>query len=277
MVESAAFFEHGNVEPHAGLLNQPSDDKQLFKIMKVSDFIRSVSNSYLHFQRVDSYKDFPTADAYDGEQPAKDRAVNASVTFEKAPDYSAADYYDKCRARTYACSFSLINSRLIWERYGVGDPVGKICIVFNFGKLKSVLNQTVGNVPGQSALMVGNIQCKQFFYINYGMIEYVDTSAIQTNISRLSNPIVYAYMKDKDQFSGENELRITMAALGIGNFALADNTVINFPSCMGLSFDFRRAYADGTIAYLISQNNEVACHLAQELEKLKIMVQLDGV
>lgn len=276
MVESGAFFEHGNVEPHAGLLKQPSDDQQLFKIVKVSDFIRSVSSSYLHFQRVDSYKDFPTADAYDGEQPAKDRAVNASVAFEKTPDYSAADYYDNCRARTYACSFSLINSRLIWERYGVGDPVGKICIVFNFGKLKSVLNQTVGNVPGHSVLMVGNIQCKQFFHINYGMIEYVDISAIQTNIDRLANPIVYAYMKDNDQFSGESELQITMATLGIGNFVLSDNTVINFPPSMQLSFDFRRAYANGTVAHLISQNDEVARHLARELEKLKITAKLDG-
>jgi hypothetical protein len=81
MVDATEFLVHGNVEPHAGLLKQPPQDEQLFKIMKAGDFIRSVAENYLHFQRVDSYKDFPTADSHDGEQPTRDRAVNARIFF----------------------------------------------------------------------------------------------------------------------------------------------------------------------------------------------------
>lgn len=272
MAEDTTFLEHGNVEPHGPLLRQPADGQQLFKIMRAGDLVRSVAGSYLHFQRVDSYRDFPTADARDGEQPARDRAVNAGVAFEKAPRYSAAEYYDSCRARTYACSFSLSNSPLIWERYGSDDPVGKVCVVFDFGKLRSVFNRTIGNAPGRSALMVGNLQCKQIFHINYGLIDYVDTSAVHANAELLPNPIIYSYMKDKCAFAGENELRITLATLGLGNFVLADKTIINFPPSLQLSFNFRAAYADGTITRLMCQDDNVVGFLAQELASFKILV-----
>src|SRR5262245_32625054 len=106
--------ETGNVEPHAALLRQPADDQALFKIMKVANLISSIEGSYLHFQRVDSYKDFPTADARDGEQPGADRAVNEGITFEHAPEFTAANYYDVCRSRTYACSFSTDICPLNW-------------------------------------------------------------------------------------------------------------------------------------------------------------------
>jgi hypothetical protein len=67
--------------------------------------------------------------------------------------------------------------------------------------------------------------------------------------------------------------RITLATLGLGNFALADNTIINFPPSMQLAFDFRTACADGTITCLICLDDEVARHLAQELAKFKILVK----
>jgi hypothetical protein len=272
MAKDTTFLEHGNVEPHALLLRQTPEDLQLFKIMRAGDLIRSVAGNDLHFQRVDSYRDFPTADARDGEQPTRDRAVNAGVTFEGAPHYSAADYYDSCRARTYACSFSLSNSPLIWQRYGSGDPVGKVCVIFNFGKLRSILNRTIGDAPGRSALMVGNIQCKQVFYINYGMIDYVDLLAVQANAERLPNPIIYSYIKDKDVFAGENEFRITLATLGIGNFAMANHTIINFPPSMQLSFNFAAAYAAGAITRLMCEDDDVIRHLARELVRFNIHV-----
>jgi hypothetical protein len=86
-----SFFEYGNVEPHAPLLKRPADTQELVKIMRVGDFLRSVREHYLHFQRVDSYKDFATADVHDGVQPAQDRMVNTGITFEKAPTYSVAE------------------------------------------------------------------------------------------------------------------------------------------------------------------------------------------
>jgi len=250
----ASFFEYGNVEPHAPLLNRPADTQELFKIMRVGDLLRSVREHYLHFQRVDSYKDFSTADVHDGAQPARDRTVNTGITFEKAPTYSVAQYYDTCRARTYACSFSLQNTPLIWERYGPGDPIGKVGIVFNFGKLRETLNSTVGNEPGRSALMVGGVRCKQLFYINHGLVQYVDIAEVQLNKDRLPNPIIYSYLKDRTLYSGENEFRITLATLGMGGFALADGSEIIFPPSMRLDFDFHAALGNGTIARILVEN-----------------------
>jgi hypothetical protein len=203
MVSNGDFLEWGNVEPHASMLRQPAAGQQLFKIMRLGDFVKSVAENYLHFQRVDSYKDFPTADAQDGDQPPYNRAVNSGITFEKAPHYSPAHYYDSCRGRTYASSFSLENSNLIWQRYGESDPVGKVCVRFDFARLRAVLNETIGNNPGLSALMVGDIRCKQIFFINYGLVDYLDITTVQANAERLVNPLTYVHMKDAARFAGE--------------------------------------------------------------------------
>jgi hypothetical protein len=269
-MSDTSFFEYGNVEPHAPLLKRPANTHELVKIMRVGDFLRSVREHYLHFQRVDSYKDFATADSHDGAQPARDRTVNMGIAFEKATTYSVADYYDTCRARTYACSFSLQNTPLIWERYGLGDPVGKIGAVFNFGKLRETLNSTIGNEPGRSALMVGSIRCKQVFYINHGLVEYVDIAEVQLNKDRLPNPIIYSYLKDRALFAGENEFRITLATMGMGGFALADGSEIVFPPSMRLDFDFHAAVGSGTIARILAENEQVKSHLDRELEALRI-------
>jgi hypothetical protein len=270
----AEFLEHGNVEPHAMLLSQPPDDALLYKIMKAGDFIRSIEHSYLHFQRVDRYKDFPAADARDGEQLPLDRAINESIAFASAIDYSAANYYDSCRARTYANSFSLENSPMIWARYGTGDPTGKVCLVFNFGKLRAVLNETIGTTPSRSALLVGGIQCRQIFMINYGKIKYVDVFATRATEQRLPNPIIYSYIKDAKEFGGEREMRITLSTLGIGDFALADGRKIGFPESAQIEFDFRTAMQDGTICQLICPNADLSRHLADNLAQFRIQIEM---
>jgi hypothetical protein len=271
-----SLFEYGNVEPHASLLKRPADTQELVKIMRVGDFLRSAREHYLHFQRVDSYKDFATADVHDGAQPARDRTVNTGITYEKAPTYSVAEYYDTCRARTYACSFSLHNTPLIWQRYGIGDPVGKVAIVFNFGKLRETLNSTIGNEPGRPALMVGGIRCKQVFYINHGLVEYVDIGEVQLNKDSLPNPIIYSYLKDRALFAGENEFRVTLATLGMGSFALADGSEIVFPPSMRLDFDFHAALDTDTIARILVENEQVKAHLDKELETLRILTVPSG-
>ncbi len=276
MGKETEFLEHGNTEPHGPLLRQPATDAVLYKIMKVGDLIRSLELGYLHFQRVDRYKDFPTADARDGEQLPLDRAANVATTFEGTPDYNAANYYDSCRARTYASSFSLENSPLIWERYGSSDPVGKVGVVFHFGRLRNVLNQTIGNEPGHSALMVGGIQCRQIFNINYGLIDYVDAEVARANEGLLPNPILYSYMKDAKQFAGEREMRITLSTLGVGNFALVDGTAIKFPESMQLAFDFRRAIQDGTISQLLCGDTNTSRHLGFQLDRFGILIAPDS-
>ena len=64
----------GGIEPHTELLRAPSPSQLVYKVMKTEDFLKSVSGSYFHFNRVDKYKDFPGADSHDGEQLSKEFA-----------------------------------------------------------------------------------------------------------------------------------------------------------------------------------------------------------
>lgn len=266
----ADLLETGNVEPHAPLLRQPADDQPLYKIMKIANFVSSLEGSYLHFQRVDRYKDFPSADPHDGEQPPTDRALNKGSAFERAPGFTVADYYDISRSRTYACSFSTDNAPLIWERYGTGDPVGKVGLEFNFAKLRRTLNATIGGVPGHAALIAGDSRYLQFFSINYGLVDYVDLVSTQLTAEHLPNPIVYTFTKDAERYAGEGELRVVLSAPGMGQFARADGTMIEFRPSLQLAFDFRSALADGTITRVLSENDEVARHLERELGRLGV-------
>ena len=224
----------GDVEPHAPLLTYPSQNQQLHKVITVENLLRSISGSYLHFNRVDWYTDFPGSDEHDGEQLLEDFQGNAMARFEKAPAFSAADYYNQSRARTYACCFSLENSDFIWRTYGCGSDKGKVCVVFHFGKLRSTINKTL---ESQAILFDGSgNQCCQIFSINYWVVEYVDWNNYRANQTRLPNPIIYTYLKDK-QFSEEREVRISLSAIGIGQFVLFnDGSVLRFPpSCISCS------------------------------------------
>ncbi len=107
----------GNVEPHAPMMNVPPDGQLLYKMMTVENLLRSSAGAYLHFNRVDSYIDFPDADPHDGQQLPEDQQDNAMVRIATASDFSVADYYDQSRARTYACCFSLENSDFILNNY----------------------------------------------------------------------------------------------------------------------------------------------------------------
>lgn len=240
----------GHVEPHAPLLSAPAADQLIYKVMTIENLSHSLAGRYLYFNRVNSYADFPGADHHDGEQLPKDRPGNETAKFEKDPTYSVADYFDQSRHRTYACCFSLENSPYIWSNYGTGSSKGKVCLVFEFGKLRETLNQTLQ--PGSAVLDYKGIRCHQIFSINYGNVRYVDWIDFQANGPRLANPIEYAYLKDK-AFGSEKELRVTLHALGFGHFALADGSIIEFPSSLHMAFDFRRAVADHTIKRILCQ------------------------
>ncbi len=260
----------GSVEPHAFLLSVPADGHLLYKIMSVENLLASIVGNYLHFNRVDSYADFPGADPHDGRQLPKDQQGNTRAKFEKAPDFAAADYYDQSRARTYACCFSLENSDFIWNNYANGSEKGKVCIVLGFGKLRATLNQTLQ--PGNSALEYGGNRCHQIFSMNYGIVEYIEWDTHQTNTEHLSNPIEYTYLKDK-RFSKEKELRISLSAVGIGQFALRDGSTMQFPPNLQLSFDFRAAITDGTIQQILHASDADADFLQVELERLRIVAR----
>lgn len=259
----------GSVEPHAPLLNVPPDGQLLYKMMTVENLLGSIAGAYLHFNRVDSYSDFSAADPHDGQQLPKDQQGNAMARFEKAPHFSAADYYDQSRARTYACCFSLENSDFIWNSYAGGSEKGKVCVVFAFGKLRATLNQSLH--PGNAALQFKGNPCRQIFSVNYGIIEYVDRGRHQADTAHLPNPIKYTYLKDQ-RFSEENELRVSLSAPGIGQFVLNDGTVMDFPASLQVAFDFKAAIADGTIQHVFKARDCDSRFLHTELHKLNIVL-----
>lgn len=264
----------GDVEPHAHLLNVPPDGQLLFKVTTVENLLRSIDGNYLHFNRVDSYPDFPNADTNDGRQLPKDQHSNACARFKNAPDFSLSDYYDQTRARTCACCFSLENSDFIWNNYANGSAKGKVCVVFEFGKLRAMLNQTLQ--PGNAALEYNGNRCRQIFSVNYGIVEYIEWDTHQANTERFPNPIKYTYLKDQKGFSEEKELRISLSKEGIGQFALKDDSVMQFLPSLQLDFNFRAAIADRTIQQILSASDSDSDFLRAELNKLRIVLGKAG-
>ncbi|MFC7286453.1 hypothetical protein DBR37_04675 [Herminiimonas sp. KBW02] len=256
----------GFIEPHATLLRQPVDGQPLYKVMRAEHLINSIANSYLHFNRVDSYRDFDKADALDGAQLPADRVLNATIGFEKAPTFTAEHYYDQSRARTYACCFALENNAHIWQHYGSGSDHGRVAVVFDFTWLRQHLNAQL--MPGTSGLMLNDVPLRQIFSINYGVVDYVDTDQHRLNSQQLPNPILYSYLK-AERFRAEHELRVSLSAIGMGRLSL-NGKAIELPPSLHMAFDFRTAIAGGGI---ISIDTGADCDRAwfgKELDKLRI-------
>jgi hypothetical protein len=266
----------GIVEPHAPLLNAPHEGQFLYKVMTVENLLKSISSNYLHFNRVDSYEDLSGsnshADPNDGRMLPKDRLAASQARFEKASDFTAADYYDKSRARTYACCFSMENSNYIWEHYGNGDEKGKVCVVFEFGKLCATLNETLR--PGNAVLECNGMRCHQIFSVNYGIIEYVDWDVHEANAKRFPNPIIYTYLKDKIKFSEEKEFRISLSAIGMGEFALKDGSNMQFPPSLHVPFFFKTAIQDCTIGPMLCAKDTDVDFLYKELSEFHITADI---
>jgi hypothetical protein len=257
----------GTVEPHGPLLSVPPQGQLLYKIMTVENLSRSIAGAYLHFNRVDSYSDFPDADPHDGQQLPRDQQGNATARFAKKPEFSVAGYYDQSRSRTYACCFSLENSDFIWASYANGSQKGKVCIVFEFGKLRAAINETL-QAQGTELDYNGN-RCRQIFSVNYGIMEYVDWNVHQANAERLPNPIKYTYLKDS-RFCNDRELRVSLSTLGLGQFALNDGSRMSFPVSLQMIFDFKAAIADGTIRQILCAPDCDTAFLLAQLDKLCI-------
>jgi hypothetical protein len=257
----------GLVEPHAAMLRVPPDGQPLYKIMSVENLLRSISGRYLYFNRVDSYGDFPQADRRDGQQLQKDLPSNTAAKFAKAPEFSAATYYDQSRARTYVCCLSLENSDHIWTIYGGGGTRGKVGVGFDFSKLRAALNEPFRS--GTGVVEYNGQRCRQIFSINYGIVQYVDWAEYQANLDRLPNPMEYTYLKDK-RFADERELRISLSTLGIGDFVLNDGSKIEFPPGVRVEFDFGRAIGSGTVQEILRGTGCDNEFLVAELNKLGV-------
>jgi hypothetical protein len=255
----------GCIEPHEPLLAQPPAGQRIFKLMSVENLIRSVEGRYLHFNRVDHYADFALADIHDGEELPLDVAGNCSSTFEKAPHFSLSDYYAQSRRRTYACCFSLENSAHIWGNYGLGSAMGQVALEFDFDHMRQRINAGLAG----GTLMAGTNQCRQIFSVNYGQVSYVDRANHRANSDYAANPIQYAYLKHQD-YADEQELRVTLSAMGMGRFMLADGRELEFPPALQLAFDYHGAIADGTIVQILTGASTNLRHLERGLHRLGI-------
>jgi len=253
----------GSVEAHAGLLILPPEGQLLYKVMTVENLLRCIDGSYLHFNRVDSYKDGPGSDPHDGGQLPGDEPGNSTATFEKAPSFSAANYYDVSRQRTYACCFGLENADYLWNNYGGRSGHGKVGVVFDFARLRSRLNQVIET--GQGRVVYRGLLCRQIFGLNYGVVQYVDRLSHRANTEFLPNPIQYIYLKGF-YFSEEKELRVSLSAIGLGHFKLNDGSFMEFLPSLHFEFDFRAALADGTIRELMCLPETDTAFLEEELK-----------
>ena len=131
-----------------------------------------------------------------------------------------------------------------------------------------MLNRSL--TPGCATLLCDGKLCRQIFSVNYGLVNYVEWDTHRTNTKHLSNPIIYTYMKDAASYAKEKELRISLSAIGIGQFALKDGTSIQFPPSLQMSFDFREAITNATIQEILLAPGSNATILTQELSRIHI-------
>jgi hypothetical protein len=101
------------------------------------------------------------------------------------------------------------------------------------------------------------------------MVDYVDRITYRENAERLPNPIRYAYLKDSC-YAPERELRVSLSALGMGEFVLSDGSPMAFSDSLQVQFDFRAAFADGTVKQIMLAPNSNLDFLRAELAKLRI-------
>jgi hypothetical protein len=266
--------DRNEFDSRVGLI-QPHEDQLLYKVMRVEDLLMSISGKYLHFNRVDSYSDFIGADIHNGQQLPKDQSANETMKFLNSPMFSASDYYNRCRARTYACCFSVENKNHIWIQYGKGGKKGKVCLIFKFGKLRSILNKTLQ--AGNSVVKYNGVYLKQIFSVHYGLINYIVRETHQGNINKSLNPIMYTYFKDKVNFEKDKEFRIALSAFGFGQFALNDGRIMEFPAHFHFDFDFKAAIADSTIQKILCSPDCDLSFLYSELQGLGIDQKKENV
>lgn len=236
-------FPLGFVEPHREMLPQPSDETLLLKVMSLGNFEKSLNGNYLHFNRVDKYSD----DRFDGDQPPLDRAINAAQGFEKPTSKTMADYVDKARSRTYACCFSIGESRHVWEEYGgPGGQETKVGLSLTFGNLRGLLNRRMDTILRPETKAVGDLAWLKHCSLNYGKVKYRDRNSARLTEDFLVNPIQFAFNKGTD-FENEQELRVTLSMFGMGQLVAPDGSSVEPPPSLTCPFDLRDAILDRTI------------------------------
>jgi hypothetical protein len=120
--------------------------------------------------------------------------------------------------------------------------MGQVGLEFDFERLRARINAALAD----GALMAGLERCHRIFSVNYGLAQYVDRSAHRASEERAANPIQYAYLKDV-AYAAERELRVTLSAMGMGHFVLADGREIGFPRLWSWSLIFAERSPTGRL------------------------------
>jgi hypothetical protein len=255
-----------SVEDHKHLLDQPSDDTLLYKIIPWEYFSSMQQQGYLYFRRVDTYED----DKRDSDQPDGERIINQKIFFEKAPTTSLNDLYNRYRGTSYACSFSITPPTAEHRiKYGGRNPEKAVCLVFRFGELRKFLNEIFINtrivtteggvlhdfIPAHVIAADGSIISEtqiQLFHIDYGRVKYGDFNKYIISDAR-PNPIEYAFFKD-EKYRPEDELRVLVSHnAGIGKAAV-NGELFNFHESLQFGFNFDQALKAGAIIDLDWKN-----------------------
>tara|TARA_R110002110_G_C13467715_1_gene719477 strand:+ start:2757 stop:3542 length:786 start_codon:yes stop_codon:yes gene_type:complete len=250
------------IEPHEQLLTKPSNDTLLYKIVPSKFFFDMLRNDYLYFRRVDTYHD----DNRDSEQPDNHNDTYGKKVFEKDPTFTLTDYYNRCRARTYACCFTTENTKYIEDNYSNGDP-SCICLVFQCGKFIEQLN----SIYNETKISFKNQLLENFFYINYGLVTYGKFNNFISKRGDMANPIEFAYFKDEDKYSKEKEFRITLSTHGMPKaFQLPDKSKFSFPDFIKIELNFKEALISNALKMILISKNHSTNFRSELEEQLKL-------
>jgi hypothetical protein len=281
------------IESHKNFLKQVGDETLLYKVVSFENFLKMIDGNYLHFNKVDNYTD----DKNDSAQPEQEKLMNQKLYFEKDPNFTLRNYYEECRKRSYACCFSLdVPKAGHWKEYGGKEPEKAVCLVMNFGKLKALLNETFINsglatnsgiiLPnqalGKDLLCLhlddqGNIikeyradNIVQIFHLNYGVVNYGDfaNDIIFPNVK--PNPIEYVHFKD-NRYKKENELRVSLSAIGMGKIKLPDGQLFDFPKSIPFEFNLNQALSCGAISHIEIADKTFLPELAEKMNGAKLI------
>lgn len=167
-------------------------ERFLYKIISLDNFLSSIRENYLYFNRVDSYKDFKQADPYDSVPLSLDEEVNKKSFFENRPELNINDYYHSIRNKTYACCFSIENSKNILKEYG------DICVRFKSSYLLNKIEEL--NKPDEKIDKI----------LTYNYVNYMNFDLDKLNKIYTENIFRYLFVKRNDFFK-EKEFRVALS------------------------------------------------------------------
>lgn len=247
-------------------LKEPDENIVLYKFISFDRFLETIEKNYLYFNKVSNY---PDLDPYDSDILPNDIEDAKNSSFGKNPNYTWLDLCKKARNAMYACCFSLSNDKIMWETFGEKNS---ICLAIKYDNLKGLIEKSYDR--NKAILDVNNNRIyPKDIKLNFGLVDYIDRKNLHLSRKNLINPLRYTYLKDKINYSHEQELRITLWALKI-----CYETLENPRNLDGLKLQINLAYAlrNGTHEQLIvkreyyDSNKKRIAEISPDFKSLKL-------